>query len=247
MNLYEDIADFYDEIFPLKEKRLLFVESYIKKTPSNIIDIGCSTGELALALQEKNHRVTGIDLDRKMIEIAKNKAQEKRIENLSTFKSLNMRDIGACFKPGSFNLALCFGNTLTHLHGIMEVKNFLKNVYSILQKKGVLMLQAINFEYIISRGIHELPAIENRLIKFERNYEYNTDRKNQNILFSAVLTIKKSGKVVESCVPLFPLRFETLNELLENCGFSHIQYFENESKKPFSPQSASYIAAAEKK
>lgn len=247
MSLYEDIAGFYDEIFPLRKNRLPFVESFIKEDSANIIDIGCATGELAFALTEKNHRVTGIDLDLRMVEIARKKAGKKNIETMSIFKSLDMRDIAAVFNPDSFNIALCFGNTLPHLQGVREVKNFFESVFSVLQKKGILLFQTVNFECFFLQGIHELPVIENRDIRFDRHYDYSADVENRSILFTTTLTIKKTGKIIKSSVPLTPIKIETLNELLEHCGFDHIKNFENESKKVFSPQSASCITVAEKR
>jgi ubiquinone/menaquinone biosynthesis C-methylase UbiE len=40
-----------------------------------ILDVGCGTGELSLLFVEMGHEVTGIDISRKMLEIAKAKAE----------------------------------------------------------------------------------------------------------------------------------------------------------------------------
>ena len=79
MSLYKSIADFYDEIFPLKSARLSFVSSLLDKSALDILDIGCASGELAFALAKKGHQVVGIDLDRDMVELAREKA--RRSEN----------------------------------------------------------------------------------------------------------------------------------------------------------------------
>lgn len=52
MALYENIAEFYDEIFPLKQTRLDFIASFLENN-SEVLDIGCATGELALALSKR--------------------------------------------------------------------------------------------------------------------------------------------------------------------------------------------------
>ena len=98
MALYEKIAEFYEEIFPLKQTRLDFIDYFLKNS-SRILDIGCATGELALALTKKGHHVVGIDLDEKMIELAREKT--KRLGLNTGFFIKDMAKIGADFPPAS--------------------------------------------------------------------------------------------------------------------------------------------------
>ncbi|MCE7004252.1 class I SAM-dependent methyltransferase [Kibdelosporangium philippinense] len=48
-------------------------ESWLPAEPSDILDVGCGTGSLTLLMTELGHRVTGVDLSPKMIEIARQK------------------------------------------------------------------------------------------------------------------------------------------------------------------------------
>lgn len=44
-----------------------------------ILDIGCGTGELGLALAARGHAVTGVDLAPSVIELARRKASERKL------------------------------------------------------------------------------------------------------------------------------------------------------------------------
>lgn len=56
--------DVFREIFPEKDLKIL--------------DVGCGTGELSLLFAEMGHKVTGIDISKNMLEIAKSKARTSK-------------------------------------------------------------------------------------------------------------------------------------------------------------------------
>jgi cyclopropane fatty-acyl-phospholipid synthase-like methyltransferase len=47
-----------------------------------VLDFGCATGEYGFGIARYVHSVQGIDLSAKMIELAKQNARERRIENI---------------------------------------------------------------------------------------------------------------------------------------------------------------------
>ena len=68
---YSSIAKYYNQIFPLNEKQLEFVQSSLAALDGKkILDIGCSTGQLAKKLAGLGSQVTGLDLNEKMIALA---------------------------------------------------------------------------------------------------------------------------------------------------------------------------------
>ena len=71
--------------------------------PAKILDIGCGTGSLSLALARLGHHVTGIDLSPKMIAQAKAKAEQARVD-------IEFEVMGAVkpeFPPQTFDGIVC--------------------------------------------------------------------------------------------------------------------------------------------
>ncbi len=276
MALYENIAEFYDEIFPLKQSRLDFIESFLKKgvaPPTNsrsarcrsfvdviskvcrknkvsqsisknnlkVLDIGCATGELALALAIKGHHVVGIDLDEKMVELAREKTKRSKLS--TEFFIKNMTKIGEDFYPGSFDAVLCFGNTLDHLENLEKINEVFIGIHKVLKSGGIFVVQVVNYDRILSGGIRELPLLENENFIFRREYRY--DEADHRIQFLTHLTIKKNGEVVKSSETLYPLTFQELKDALDHGGFSKFQFFGSESKVPYGKNSPALVAIAE--
>ncbi|WP_456473834.1 class I SAM-dependent methyltransferase [Candidatus Pyrohabitans sp.] len=59
------------------ERELL---SVFGEEPKEILDVGTGTGAIALLLAEAGHRVTGVDISRGMLAVAREKAEEKGLE-----------------------------------------------------------------------------------------------------------------------------------------------------------------------
>jgi len=243
MPLYENIAEFYDEIFPLKQTRLDFIDSFLVLVNNlKVLDIGCATGELALALAKKGHRVTGIDLDEKMIALARGK---KKMAGFNTeFFLKDMIKIGEDFSPGSFDAVLCFGNTLVHLENPEKIKEVFIGVHKVLKRGGILMVQVVNYDRILSGEIKELPLLESENFIFRREYRY--DEVDHRIQFLTHLTVKKNGEVIKSSEILYPLTFRELKAALDHAGFFKFQFFGSETKIPYKKNSPALIAFAQK-
>jgi len=56
----------------------------LKGDPQNVLDLCCGTGDLALGIARagRRARVTGFDLNERMLDVARNKAREQRIDSV---------------------------------------------------------------------------------------------------------------------------------------------------------------------
>lgn len=73
---------------------------------ARILDAGCGSGRLGGYLARAGHRVTGVDLDPHLIEVARQDHSEARWE-VGDLAQLDLRE--------TFDLVLCAGNVLTFL------------------------------------------------------------------------------------------------------------------------------------
>jgi len=49
------------------------LRDWLPRAPSDVLDLGCGTGSLSLLAAEQRHRVTGVDLSRPMVDLARAK------------------------------------------------------------------------------------------------------------------------------------------------------------------------------
>lgn len=244
MSLYKTISRYYDELFPLKKARLDFITSFLKGDGLSVIDIGCAAGASALALAKAGHRVIGIDLNRDMVESAREKAQKSGLSSKAAFFVKDMTGVGSSFPPSSFDAVLCFGNTLVHLENPVKMEEFFSGVLKTLKDDGVFIAQIVNYDRILAEGVGELPLIESKACRFRR--EYTFDPTAHRIRFKTYLTVKETGAVRESTESLYPLTSLELRTALENAGFTGVRFFGSENKDAYNRRSPALIATAQK-
>lgn len=221
--MYSGMANYYDEIFPIDDAVISFIEKESVKSPyhNTALDIGCGTGNLSFELKKNFSSVTGVDLDGNMIAKAIEKAvqREKRID----FRVMDMTTIASNFSAHSFDLVACFGNTLVHLKDLEQINDFFQQVKIVLKSGGLFLLQILNYDHIIEHGINELPLLETSRLSFRRKYIFTPGE--SRILFETTVNIKGGSSPVTDRVILFPMRRKMLENYLYEAGFSNVEIF----------------------
>ena len=228
MDFYNSIAEYYENIFPLKPAKCSFVLDNIKNIKNAyILDIGCATGELSAAIAESDHihKIEAIDLDEPMIKLAKAKYPSPKIE----FSVLDMTLVDQVYKNNQFDAVVCFGNTLVHLPDRDIIYKMISGIKKVLKDNGIFLLQILNYEHILKNGISTLPLIDNKAIKFKRTYTLGTGR----IGFDTELTLKETGRVIKNRINLYPLVKDDLHNMFLEAGFSTIEYYSSFNAAPY--------------
>lgn len=232
MSFYESIAEYYHHIFPLNKTQASFVqESFDETQQKDLLDIGCGIGELSSELSKSFKSVHAIDLDEAMIQKALSGNQTANLH----FQKLNMLEIERTFGADAIDAIVCFGNTLVHLDGPEQLLDFFKQSKATLKNDGKLLLQIINYDRIIDQNIKALPTIENDYIRFVRNYDLHQGQKMLD--FHTILTIKKSGHIIENKIQLYPVRSSEIKHLLMQAGFINFEFYGNFKQEKFTKNS----------
>jgi len=161
------------------------------------------------------------------------------------FEQLDMRLIDQRYPESYFDTVICFGNTLVHLLSNDDIRQFLNAAYRILAPEGKLTIQILNYQHILDNEIKSLPLIENEFIKFDRNNEFIEG--SDLIGFRTKLTVKANGQEIENSVKLYGIRKARLQEILENAGFSAIEFFGSFNMEPLTGNSLPLILTCQKK
>jgi len=229
--LYDNLLEYYDEIFPVDQERIAFMEELSRRirpadadkgVRTKVLDVGCATGTFALALMKRGMDVTGIDLNSAMVQSACRRNPEPRTN--ARFFLMDMMEIGTAFPQGRFDIVLCLGNTLVHLEDPDRILAFLKQVREVLRPGGAFVFQTVNYGRILSEEIMRLPTIETTRARFEREYRRRDDGR---LSFEATIFASNGQPVFKDRVALYPATATELSDLVREAGLKRLDLFED--------------------
>lgn len=102
------------------------------KISDTVLDYGCGTGTAAIEIAGSVKTVTGIDISSKMIEAAKGKTVERKVNNIDFVQTTIFDEI---LKPGSFDVILCFNL----LHLVEDKPNVMQRINELLKPGGLII------------------------------------------------------------------------------------------------------------
>ncbi len=155
-----------------------------------------------------------------------------------------MRRLKETNRRDSYDLVYSLGNSLAHLPEREEAAMLIAECHSVLKPGGVLIVQIVNFDRIIKKGVRELPEIVNDKagVTFIRKYEYPSgDPKRIN--FVSEFIVNKGGKTesIVNSLPLIPLKSGELKTFFEAVFFKEIALFGDFSGSAFVADSPATI------
>ena len=135
--------------FRKAEQIVLIIQDYLTKKIHNtdcskfkVLDIGCSTGMIDIKLSKYFNHITGIDIDKYALSIAKEKYNEKNI----TYKYGNIDDI---LTKNKYDLIIC-NSVLEH---VPNQKKLLASIRNHLKNDGICFLSVPN-KFTITKEPH---------------------------------------------------------------------------------------------
>ncbi|MBM4169859.1 MAG: class I SAM-dependent methyltransferase [Ignavibacteria bacterium] len=236
--------DFYDAIAPSYDELTSFGKRFVQERPffrllverfqiGTALDAGAGTGFHSLLLAQLGVKVTALDHSPQMLRHLKRHASEMglRVDTVeSSFHTI--RD----HVKKSFDAVLCLGNTLPHLLGAEELRKAIESFSSVLNPKGVLLIQLLNYERILAsrERVQNVREVEGKT--FVRFYDYG-----ESLLTFNILTIYKSeGEWHHSLqsTPLRPVVADELKSVLASLGYEDPKTYGSISLEPFDRQAS---------
>lgn len=233
MTFYKKLSQYYDGIFPASESDMAFLKARFASC-TDIVDLGCGTGNKSALLAAPGRRVLGLDLDPEMIARARAENSRPGLE----FQVMDMAKAPELLPPASFDGALCLGNSLVHLPNPAAIGRFLAALGALLRPGALLALQILNYERIKRLKIRELPTLESAEARFERRYEPEGDK----LRFITALTVKSSGERLANETLLYPLDRDELAALLKGAFFGKVDWRGGYDGAPLDDDSFALIA-----
>ena len=130
------------------------MQEYLPPAPARIVDIGGGPGRYAIALAQRGYRVTLVDLSHRLLDVARAKASEARVE-LEDYVHADAQDLSS-FPAAEFDAALLMG-PLYHLLDHAQRLAALRQTSRVLRPKGTVMAAFLNRYNTIMWGAAESP------------------------------------------------------------------------------------------
>jgi len=210
MKFYEMLAEKYDEIFPLNEVVVKWVQENVPEGGA-VLDVGCATGRLVERLHKLGYDAYGVEYEPSLIDY------DKQV-SIGDMHNLGFGSI--------FDFIVCTGNTLAHTVSYETLVMAMKSFSSALKSGGMALVQILNYDYILNAKLGALPDITTDSLTFNRFYHYE----GKKIRFEGVITC--GDYKVSSAVKLYPIKSDELKSAAEEAGFSSIELFGDFQKNP---------------
>jgi SAM-dependent methyltransferase len=207
--------------------------------PKAILDMGCGTGRLAVALAERGHRVTGADPSAGMMRVARSRPGADRVRWIdSDSKSLAL--------DTRFNLIVMTGNVFQLFLDDDEVRATLRTLRRHLAAGGRLAFETRN--PLVEEWRGWTPALTRETIDVPGvgAVEVHYDIAREDGAFVTYETHYRFGPG-DVAVGRDTLRFMSQDELaafLAEAGFTNITWFGNWDRAPLTPSSPEFVIIA---
>jgi len=253
-------APFYDALgadydrFCDWDERLAFEMPFLRRTMAEagarrVLDLGCGTGQHAIALARAGFELSGADPSEGLLAIARENAA--RAGQAVSFQVAGFGDV--VDRLGQrFDAIICLGNSLPHAVGPEALGRALDDMRAALSPGGRLILQLRNFEPVLANGRRFMHPEAHRQGDQEWLFYrfYDLEEAPERLRFN-MLRLQRRGMEawtsrVDS-VMLSPWRVDDLSAALTSAGFGAQAHHGSLAGEPFDrSQSGDLVIVADR-
>ncbi len=237
-------SKYYDLVYKKKDYKseCKRIESFFKykEDVRELLEIGCGTCSHSILLSKKGYNIIGIDNSSEMINVAKEKIEKKKINNITLFheeaENLNM------VTKKKFDVLLLLFNVIGY---IKNLDSFLFEIKKNLKKNSLLV-----FDFWHEDGV-ECEGPKKTIKKFRLNdLELHRDSfgkkitKDRSIKIDIETSIFKHGNFIEKFTEVHLVKYfnlKSLKKIIEKNNFELIK-FEDFNHEDLLPQKNSWNA-----
>lgn len=181
-----------------------------------VLDIACGTGYHAVTLRAEGFQVTAADGAPSMLDRTGENARRFGIDDLRIVEAEWTR-LGEAFGGEEFDAVICLGNAFTHLFDEGDRVKALSEVYRLLTRDGIAIIDQRNYDAILDNGFSS---------KHQSYYLGETVVVRPEELREDLLTMRyeyEDGEV--HFLTICPIRQEYVTNLLLGAGFRSVKRY----------------------
>ena len=239
MTFIQNVAEYYDELYPVAEEQKKFYsrmrESY--PSPARFLQIGCGTGALEHALAKNGADVTGLEVSKELIEIA---ALRRRTQLMPIrFFQLSTLDMTRFLGKNFYNVISCLNSRIVFVRDKTLLRKFFFDCKGLLSEGGTLILHLYNFSRALQNGRTELRTRSSIRVKL-----VSTLAPGKEGAFFMNQTLETgAGKIlpVMENEAFYPLSKDEIVSFAEEAGFTDFSFYGSYAMEAFTDQSEDLI------
>lgn len=255
--LYDSfIADYYDES-PIVKGRIqdvVFYRDAAREFGDPILELGCGTGRITMALAEVGRRITGLDLSERMLERAVNKRAELPVDARARVQ-LVQGDMARFDLREKFRLVIIPFRPFQHLLEVQQQMDCLDCVRKHLAPGGRLILDVFQTDaermhdpvHLRETPITQYKTADGREVEIrERTTAFHRaeQRNGVEMIFSVKHKDGRQERLVFAWTLRYFFRYE-VEHLLGRCGFRVAALYGNFDRSALADASTEMIYVAE--
>ena len=256
-SLYDSfIADYYDES-PIVKGRLQDVAFYrdaVRDFGDPILELGCGTGRITMALAEAGKRITGLDLSGRMLERAVKKRAALRVEARERVHFVQ-GDMARFDLGEKFRLVIIPFRPFQHLLEVRQQMDCLECVRKHLAPGGRLILDVFQTDaermhdpvHMREVQLTEYETGDGRYVRISERvaaFHRAEQRNDVEMIFSITHRDGRQERLVFAWPLRYFFRYE-VEHLLARCGFKVAARYGDFDRSPIRDDSPEMIFVAE--
>ena len=181
-----------------------------------VLDIACGTGFHAVTLKADGFQVTAADGAPTMLAQARENAQRLGIDDLR-FVEAEWTRLGESFAGERFDAVICLGNAFTHLFDEGDRILALSEVYQLINKDGIAIIDQRNYDSILDNGF----SSKHQFYYLGANVAVRPEELSEDLLKMRYEYADGEVHFLTIC----PIRQEYLTSLLLGAGFRAVNRY----------------------
>ena len=239
MELYENIAEYYDELYSAGDdvKKFYAEETKSFAAPVKYLSIGCGSGTFEHYLAKGNADVTGLETIPQLIE----SANRKRRTQLMALRFFQMSSLEMCRFLGKafYDVISIPNNRIIYTHDSTLMAKLFYDCKQLLTPNGKLIIKLPNFEKLRIEPVAKLPVRESIRVKLFTSIKTRAGGK--KIVHQELETGNGKKLTVTDDAEILPLTKNQIEQFAKDAGFTKFTFYADFNRNEFTTKSDDLI------
>lgn len=211
-----EIASYWDAIIDWDKRKKgegdFFINHLKKVKAKKILDISCGTGYDSVGLLENGFDVKSCDGNLFMLTKARINAENRNVKLKARF--CDWGRLRRSYRE-KFDSVICLGNSFCHIFNEEDRISVVKQIYDLLKKGGIFIIDQRNFDKIIKKGF----SSKEQYVYCGTAFDVEIKKKSKDHL----VLLHKLGKLKFE-FDVYPIRLKEMRNILSEAGFTVFSY-----------------------